>query len=199
MVNEKLITELEMIAHLGAKQASEVLSTFINRKVVISVLDVASESISQIPEKNSNSEELSVGILARVLGDIEGNAVLIFEKNNARKLITLLGGAEQDDTEARFTKIERSMLEETANITISSFMNCMSSHLNKTTYPNAPVLLVDMAGAIFSVMLLENAAVSDEAIIFSTEFTCQDEKLKALFAFLPNPKSLTVIQNSLPI
>lgn len=195
-MDNRLLMELEIVARRGADQASACLSAFLGRNVAVTVNGVSTVDIEQIPEELGGGSALAVGLLSRVVGEICGNAVLLFERSHALNLVKILGG----DSSAAFDgfgALERSMLEETANITISSFMNSMTNHLARRCVPNAPVYLLDMAGAILSVVLMESAAVADTAVVFSTRFACQDESLAALFVFLPSPAALGQIEEGL--
>lgn len=198
MFKIELINELEIVAHRGAETASTSLSSFLNNKVVITITNVEMADIDVIPEKLGNSEDSAIGLLTLVRGEIKGNAALLFTFPDACRLIGILGRKKVNAVdEYEFNEMERSMLEETANITISSFMNCMTSHLGRKCIPNAPIFLKDMAGAILSVMLMESAEVADQAVLFSTTFKCENEDLKALFTFLPSPSSLLTLQEGL--
>jgi chemotaxis protein CheY-P-specific phosphatase CheC len=153
--------------------------------------------LETIPEKLGSSEMLAIGLISRVKGDIQGNAALLFKEEHALRLVQILGSKEEDIPDDGFGDLERSMLEETANITISSFMNSIATHLEKSCIPNAPIYLLDMAGSILAVILMESADVADVALLVSTKFECRNEDLTALFVLLPNPASLHAIEEGL--
>ena len=153
--------------------------------------------IEEVPERLGESDQPAVGLLSRICGDVTGNAALIFNDAGAKRLIQWLGGRVGCTTEPVLDDMQRSMLEETANITISSFMNNVASHLGVRCVPNAPVCLFDMAGAILSVLLLESAEVADRALMFSTVFGSDDHTLEAVLVFLPSPNSLDQLREGL--
>jgi chemotaxis protein CheC len=178
------LSELNIIATFGAENASSSLSAFLKADVKISVDNIEFISIDSVSGKLHFGEELIIALVTRVAGEIEGNAVLTLKKSDAEMLVTVLHQSS-------------SILEETANITISSFMNSITSHLSKSCIPNAPMYLMDMADSILSLILLENAETSDTVIVFSTRFYAQNKNLEAHFLFLPNNNSITKMQDLL--
>ncbi len=197
MLTSHLLSELEIIAHRGAETANISLSTFLNVKLTLSVNSVELSDIAVIPEKTGNSEKIAIGLIVQVNGEIKGNAALLFNVEDAYKLVSLLGNTKIKSINEELNELERSMLEETANITISSFMNSITAHLGQQCIPNAPLFLKDMAGSILSVMLMESAEVSDQAVIFSTKFISEQKDISALFTFLPSPSSLKILGKGL--
>jgi chemotaxis protein CheY-P-specific phosphatase CheC len=195
--SDEMLSELEIVAHRGAETASSSLTTFLGRNVHVQVNGVDMTQIETIPERMGSGEALAVGLLARVAGEISGNAVLLFSRAEALQLVQLLGSPAKDMPIKGFGELERSMLEETANITISSFMNSITFHLARRCVPNAPQYVMDLAGAILSVVLMESAEVADQAVLFTTRFACESEQLQALFVFLPSPASLHALQEGL--
>jgi len=197
MLNAALLSELEIVAHRGAESASNSLSGFLARDISIEVNGVSMAPIETIPEQLGSGQTLALALLARVGGEIEGNAVLMFQREDALQLVRALGSPTSTIPIEGFGELERSMMEETANITISSFMNSITFHLGKKCVPNAPIFMMDMAGAVLSVILMESAEVADQAIVFSTRFTCPTGGMNALFVFLPSPSSLGIMEEVL--
>lgn len=197
MLDELIISELEIVGHRGAENASTALSSFIRQKVTITVTDVKMKSIDIIQEELGQCETLSVALLLRVTGEVEGNSLLIMPEKDAVTLVNFLGSKSTADDHISFDDVEQSMLEETANITVSSFMNGLATHLNKKCIPNAPIYIHDMAGAILSVVVMESAEISDKALVFETYFECQNSNLHALLLFLPNPASFDMLQEGI--
>ncbi|MFW5829787.1 MAG: chemotaxis protein CheC [Planctomycetota bacterium] len=192
-----MLAELGIVASRGAEHASSALSTFIGRSVHVDVGTVNMVAIEQVPERLGAGEVLTVALVTRVAGEITGNAALLFQRPEALQLVRWLGSPATDVPAAGFGELERSMLEETANITISSFMNSITAHLAKRCVPNAPMYLMDLAGAILSVVVMESAAVADTALLFSTRFLCDADQMQALFVFLPSPEALQALREGL--
>ncbi len=197
MLSDMLLSELEIIAHRGAENACDALSIFLGKKVHISRNGVAEESLQSITQHFGEEDMLGVALLSRISGQVSGNAVLMFRREDARRLVLLLGSKVEKVEPLVFTEMERSMLEETGNITISSFMNCMTSHLNRKCLPNAPLYAFDLSGAILADLLIECAECKDDMVVFSTLFSCAEENIQILFVHLPSPDSLKSLAEGL--
>lgn len=197
MLDARAVSEFGILARRGAESAGEALSRFVRRDIHVDVRKVELAPVERIPEQLGSSDRLAVGLLSRVTGDVEGNAALLYDRADALRLVRLLGSRDASLTVEGFGALERSMLEETANIVITSFMNSLTAHLDRRCVPNAPVYLLDLAGAIMSVILMENAALSDHALLLLTAFHCEGEDLGAVFAFLPSASSLDVVREGL--
>jgi len=195
MFNKHTLADLKIIAHLGAEVASASLTTMLNHRVSITIDNVAMTHIELIPEKVGGSDSHCVALVSRVTGDIEGNSSVMFIQHDAELLVELLG--KQKRLLKEFGKLEHSILEETAHIMTSSFMNSITLHLGHPCEPQPPLYIEDLGGAILSNLLMESAEDSDQAILISTNFFCRDEDISANFIFLPNPKSLKVIKEGL--
>lgn len=195
MVTERIIADMKIIAHLGAEVASASLTSMLRHAVSITIDDVTMSHIELIPGKVGESDSHCVALVSRVTGDITGNSAVIFMQHDAEILVEQLG--KQKKTLAEFGKFEHSILEETAHIMISAFMNSITSHLGHPCEPQPPFYVQDLGGAIVSNLLIESAENSDQAILISTNFICRDEDLSATFIFLPSPSSLKVIEGGL--
>ena len=195
MVTDEILSEFEIVAHRGAEAGGSALTTLLGAHVTVLVNDVDRVSIEKIPEIVFDSEVECIGLVSRVLGDIKGNSILLFSEEDAVLLVEALGSGVK--CQADFGELECSMLEETANITISSFMNSMTFHLRHSCIPNAPSYQQDISGAILSLLLMESAYEADKVIMFSTRFFCKSQDIKASFIFLPSPPSLRLIEEGL--
>lgn len=195
MLDDRVMNELDIVARRGGETAGESLSLFLGRKTTIEVNNVSLMSLDQVSSTVGNDEALVVALLCQIDGEISGNSALFFRESDAVKLVKILGSKESRVED--FDAMERSMLEETANISISSFMNCLTSHLSKAAKPSAPQYLHDYAGAIISVILAEAAEFSDKAIVFSTSFHCAGEGMEVYLSFMPDAVAMAAMEEGL--
>ncbi|MBF0120586.1 MAG: chemotaxis protein CheC [Desulfobacterales bacterium] len=197
MFDDLFMSELTILARHGAENASLALSRLMQRKFLITVNEVKTVPIQEVPESLGESDAIAICLFTKVEGDIEGDAILILKENDALNLIEILGGDKNVNIEESIGEMELSMLQETANITISSFMNTFMSYLNKSAIPSSPIYIRDLIGSILSVIIMESAEESDNALLFSTQFECKNKEMEAMFIFLPSPSSLKKLKNGL--
>lgn len=194
---ERLLSELEIVAYRGAENASESLSTLLGQPVTLSVTKLREVNIADFCDIMGTDTELVAGLLTRTEGDIIGNAFLLFSEQAAATLISILGGVAVTPSSEMFGELEQSILEETTNITISSFTNSLASHLNKICIPGPPQYAYDLEGALMSAILMECAAESDEIFLFSSQLVCMGKNIDISLGFLPITESLKLIEEGL--
>jgi len=192
-MSESAIEKLTRISGESADRAGEALSKLLRQPIRMILQGANFEPIEAVPTYLATQPGLSVCLLSRVQGELEGNALLAFSLPAARTWVGLLGGefqASKDDSMPSIGPMEQSMLEETANIALSSFMNGFAQSLGLTAVPTSPIFLLDMAESIGSLVLMECAEVSDQTFLFRVDFRIGDQVLDATLAFLPSPHAL---------
>lgn len=134
-------------------------------------------------------------LASRVKGGLPGNIVVQLAYADAQALVSCLGGDLPAKDQARTVgDMERSMLQETANILFSSLMNSLASYLGMVAVPHAPAVLVDIGTSAWDAMLLESAEEADEAVVVTARLACADAGPRVRMVFIPAPEALAVIR-----
>jgi chemotaxis protein CheC len=140
-------------------------------------------------------EEIVIGVIVRVLGDIPGNILYTLDKKTALNFISRLMGEEQEE----ITEIGSSALCEIGNIISASFMNAISKLTNLVLIPSVPAVALDMMGAILSTTFIEAGQFDEYILDLETHFLQEDQKISGHFYYVPMPGSLERILNSLGV
>jgi chemotaxis protein CheY-P-specific phosphatase CheC len=74
---------------------------------------------------------------------------------------------------AGMTALERSAVEEVANVAVSAVLNRLGDHLGEAIHPQVPVFVHDMAGAILDA-IVSDVAAADETILAARTRFAQD-------------------------
>lgn len=183
---------LQEICNIGMGHAATALSQMISKTIHLSVPLVHLARLSQVPEIIGGAEQVVVGIYMQIFGDAQGNILLIFPRESAQALSSLLTG-EDSPREAGLTEMHASMLKEIGNILAGSYLSTMEQLLKISLLPSVPSLAFDMAGAIVDYILIQLGQDSDTTLVVETEFYAQEEKITGRFFLLPDPKSLELI------
>ncbi|MEK6266319.1 MAG: chemotaxis protein CheC [Clostridium sp.] len=185
---------LQEVGNIGAGNAATSLSQLLNQKV-----DMTVPSVNIIPFDDIFSkigvEEVVIGVIVRVLGDIPGNILYTLDKETALKFISKLMGAEQE----QITEIGSSALCEIGNIISSSFMNAIAKLTNLVLTPSVPAVALDMMGAILSTTFIEAGQFDEYILDLETQFLQENQKISGHFYYIPMPGSLEKILNSLGV
>ena len=185
---------LQEVGNIGAGNAATALSQLLNEKVDMTVPAVKIIPFDDIFSK-IGVEEVVIGVIVRVLGDIPGNILFTLEKEAALKIISKLTGEEQEV----ISELGNSALCEIGNIISSSFMNAIAKLTNLTLMPSVPAVALDMMGAILSTTFIESGQFDEYILDLETQFLQENEKLNGHFYYIPMPGSLEKILNSLGV
>ena len=193
-LNAMQLDVLQEVGNIGAGNAATALSQLLNEKVDMTVPAVKIIPFDDIFSK-IGVEEVVLGVIVRVLGDIPGNILFTLEKEAALKIISKLTGEEQE----LISDLGNSALCEIGNIISSSFMNAIARLTNLTLMPSVPAVALDMMGAILSTTFIESGQFDEYVLDLETQFLQENEKLSGHFYYIPMPGSLEKILNSLGV
>lgn len=185
---------LKEVSNIGVGNAATALSMLLNKKVDMSVPSVNVVKLEDIVEATGENEV--AGTVVRVLGDIAGNILLVFEEDTVKKIIgRLIGSEEGVDSE-----MGQSVLCEIANIISASYMNSIAQLTNLEIAPSVPAVAYDMLGAILTTTFIESNQYDEYILDIETIFLDDtEENIGGHFYYIPMPGSLEKILKSIGI
>lgn len=115
-------------------------------------------------------------------GRLSGHAVLMLPADEARSLARIVLDGLTDSTTgsddgsvsiatAGLTALERSALEEIANVAVSAVLARLGDHLGEVIHPAVPVFVYDMAGAVLDAIVSDAAGVDEMLFAARTRFS----------------------------
>ncbi len=186
---------LKEIGNIGAGNATTALSTMINSKVDMHVPKVDLLNIKELPDMLGGAEEIVVGILITLEGEINGMMMFMMEQMSACRIVDILMGKSSKLED--FTEMEYSALREIGNIIAGAYLSSLSTLTGIKINASIPYMSIDMAGAILSVPAIEFGKVGDKALIIETQFVKDDSDVNGYFILIPTLESYDVILKSL--
>ena len=185
---------LKEVSNIGAGNAATALSMLLNKKIDMSVPSVNVVRLEDVVEATGESEVC--GTVVRVLGDIAGNILLVFEEDTVKKIIGKLIGSETDVN----SEMGQSVLCEIANIISASYMNSIAQLTNLAIAPSVPAVAYDMLGAILTTTFIESNQYDEYILDIETIFLDEtEENIGGHFYYIPMPGSLEKILKSIGI
>lgn len=171
------------------------LSQMMDCKVDMKVPQVKLLEFSEVGEIMGGEEQIMVGVLLGVEGDITGSMMFMVEEESARHLIQKITmGMLEAGTE--FSEMGLSAMKEVGNIITGAYLNSLSTLTNLKIFPTPPALTVDMAGAILSVPAIQFGIFGDKILLIQSQF--YDEiALDGYFILIPDLESYAKILNAL--
>lgn len=189
---------LREIGNIGAGNATTALSQMINSKIDMKVPKVDLLEFKELSEIVGGAENLVVGILFTLEGQIDGMMMFMMDMEASRHLVNLLvGDSYGGSTSDEFTEMELSALNEIGNIIAGAYLSSLSTLTNMLITSSVPYMAIDMAGAILSVPAIEFGKIGDKALLIESEFGDEVKSVNGYFILIPTLKSYSSILTSL--
>lgn len=183
---------LKEIGNVGAGNSATALSQLINRKIDMTVPQIAIMPLGDVPDVVGGPDVMVAGVYLRVFGPAPSSILFLLPRDSAFYLVDMLMGREQGYT-TTLDSMDESALMEIGNILAGAYLNALSHFTKLTLLPSIPALAMDMAGAILSVILIQLGEMGDHALVIETEFTTEKDGVKGHFFLIPDPGSLGTI------
>lgn len=193
-VNSTYLDVLREIGNIGSGNATTALAQMLNRKIDMSVPNVALLGFDHITELIGSEEELMLGILFGIEGDISGMMMFLMKPDSAHLLTDILLCQENHTEE--FSEMELSAINEIGNIISGAYLNSIAALTNLKIITTVPSMTVDMAGAILSVPAIEFGKIGDKVLMIQTQMG-EGECINGYFLLIPDLDSYDKILEAL--
>ena len=196
-VNEKYFDVLKEIGNIGAGNATTAIANMLGLRIDMSVPEVAFLPVEELGSAIGAEDEIIVGIMLGVEGDIDGSMMFLMDMQSAHHVVNMLMMRDPDYSEP-FNEMDLSAIKEVGNIIAGSYLSALSGLTNLTILPSVPFVAVDMAAAILSVPAVQFGIFGDNALMINTEFS-DDLGIKGHFILMPEEDSYEKILTALGV
>lgn len=194
-MNSMQFDVLKEIGNIGAGNATSALAQLLNIKIDMSVPNVALLPFKQVTQSIGTEEDVVVGILITLDGDVNGMMMFLMDLTSAHHLVNLLMGADVNKQD-EFSEIELSALNEVGNIISGAYLSSLSTLTGLSIISSIPSTTIDMAGALLSVPAIEFGKIGDQVLLIQTQFG-ENDLVKGFFLLVPELDSYNKILSSL--
>jgi chemotaxis protein CheC len=186
------LSHFQEISEAGARNAATALSQIIGRPVDLDVPWARPIPLEEVAEIAGGARRVVCALSLRVYGGVRGNLLLLFGDDQVPLLLGLMNGDKAGRSRAAgsLTDLDHSALREVGNILAGAYLNAVSHLLGVSLLPSIPGLAFDMVGAVTDFLLIEQAAVSDTALVLASQVHEAESGLRGEFFFLPDPGTL---------
>ena len=188
---------LKEIGSMGTAHAATALSKMINKKVTMPVPNVSWEEFKNVANFVGGPENVIVGILVSLSGNIQGMMMYLMELESAHVTAEKILGTPPPEDKYQFGEMERSVIEEVGNIMISSYLGSLAGLTNSQIRPSVPYLSIDMANAILSVPASEFGKMADKILLIESKISMDNVDSSGCFVLVPNLHSFYRILRAL--
>lgn len=200
-LDEMQFDVLKEIGNIGAGNATTALSLMLDMKMDMSVPNVALIPFSEIASFIGSEEDIVVGILLELEGEIDGMMMFLFDTKSAHHLVDVLMQKPREENtintdSTEFSEIEMSALNEIGNIVAGSYLTAISSLTNMKIISSVPNMTIDMIGALISVPAIEFGKYGDKMLMIQSQFGELDF-VTGYFLLIPEYDSYDKILSSL--
>lgn len=198
-MEEGQLTSIQMdalreVSNIGTGNAATALSMLLGKKIDMTVPSV--NLIEFVTLLDQVGEDEVAGIVVRVLGDIPGSILIIFEKEVALDIIEMLTGKE----EKHFSDLGSSALCEIGNILSGSYMNAISQFTGLSAIASVPAVSHDMLSAILATTFVESGQYDEYILDIETLFLDENNgNVGAHFYYIPVPGSIEKILETIGV
>lgn len=193
-LNPLQLDALKEVSNIGAGNAATSLSILLGTKIDMSVPNMNLIAFDEL--FNSYKENEVVAVLVKVLEDIEGSILYVFNEEVALNIISKLTLAKEDN----LSEMGLSVIGEIGNIISSSFMNSIADFTGLKVTASVPAVVNDMISAILVSTFIETGQYQEYVLDIETLFIGEEENnIEGHFYFVPSPGSLEKILESLGI
>ncbi len=185
---------LREVSNIGTGNAATALSMLLHQKIDMTVPSVNLIELSTMFDQVG--EEEVAGIVVRVLGDIPGSILIIFEKVVALDIIKILTGKDEN----HFSELGSSALCEIGNILSGSYMNAISKFTGLSAIASVPAVSYDMLNAILATTFVESGQYDEYILDIETLFLNENNgQIGAHFYYIPVPGSIEKILKTIGV
>jgi chemotaxis protein CheC len=195
--------QLKELLNIGVSHASTTLSKMMGKSVTISVPNLGVKSARSLSVTVKDPNEITVAVLLRLSGILEGYVMLFFPYSASVRLLEALSGKKVTDLRA-LDRYDRSVFQEVGNVLTGGMLRGLSQFLHIELMQSVPDVVIDMGGAMFnsiSAAMIDkhNEFLSlDVAICVDAEpgsITCKDgqEAVGSMYLFLGPEAADTIL------
>lgn len=196
---------LREIGNIGQGNAASSLSQMLSQTIDISVPTVKLLDFNESVEYLGGPENVVLGMLVGLKGDINGMMLYVLQKSFANSMLNAVFGKQINDL-TELDEMDISFIQEIGNILAGSYVNAISSLTGLTIDISVPTISIDMAGAILAVPAVEFAQIGnsvlfiDDSFIFGDARTNSDSsEIKSNMILVPELSSLETLFSRLGI
>lgn len=179
---QDLMTE---IGTIGTGHAATAMANMLGKKITINVPQVDLVTFDHVSDFVGGPEQVLACVYLKVLGDLPGTVLVMFDGPAANRLLTNLNIGEKADY-LNLTPLQESALKEIGNILAGSYLSALGDFTNQRIFTSVPNLAVDMADAVFSVPMIALGRMSDYALLIQAKFF-QEQQNTGYILFIPTP------------
>lgn len=176
---------------MGLKAAATDCTTMSLGRMVVSSSEVRHLSPAEVVMSAGGPEVPVVAVYVGFSGSICGHGVLMLPVADAPHLASavldgLTNGVSTSTADGSgLTALQRSAIEELANVAISSVLDRLGDQVGSQIHPTVPVFVFDMAGSVLDAIISDVIATDDLVLAARTTFSRDGRDVTGVLLVVP--------------
>lgn len=187
---------LQEVGNIGSGNAAAALSNLISKNVEIQMSKVEIVDFQQAIDQAGGAERVVAGVLSRMVGNIEGMILLLIDRNFVNVVIGSFLNKKINNL-LELHEVEISALSEVGNIMGGAYISAIGTLTGIDATLEAPVLQVDMIGALMSLPVVEFGEVDDKILYVDKNLRIDGQEMNSNLLMIPAIGSLEKIMKKL--
>lgn len=174
---------LREVGNIATGNAATALSNLLNKYIEIKVPDVNTIPIKDFAEYCGGPEKIVVGTYLEITGELTGEAMFLFPKESAEKLVDLMLGQEPG-TSSMEDEMAISAFKEMTNIVTGGYLNSIGDFISAKLFPSVPLFRIDMLQSLIDFVLVKASNSADNLLTINTKIEVKDIEIEGSFIVL---------------
>ena len=168
--NEQCIESIREMINIGMGNGASVLNMMLNSHIVLQVPDIKFVNGNELlSELSDNRDDKLTAVNMGYTGEISGDVQLIFNRDSAVQLVTVLVG--EDAANDMVEELGAGALVEMGNVVLNGVMGSISNMLEFTLSYSVPDYIEDIAE---NIVMLENNDNDASILMAKTKFEIKE-------------------------
>ncbi len=193
MLDSEKLSIFKEISNIGSGNASNSLAAMLNEMVDIGIPKSDMVNFSSITDEYDSPEEVVVGNVLQLSGDIEGFIMIVMKVEAAFNLLSKITKQVVKYNPNDYDDIRQQLgsMGEICNILCGTYLTAMSEMTGMTINQSIPYFSIDMIMAIMNLPISLYGPVADTALCIETDFFTMDQEVQGKYYFMPELESCT--------
>lgn len=187
---------LQEVGNIGSGNAAAALSNLISKNVEIEMAKVKIVEFQEAIDQAGGAERVVAGVLSRMVGNIEGMILLFIDRNFINTVISSFSDKKVSNL-LELREEEISALSEIGNIMGGAYVSAIGTLTGIEAALEAPILQVDMVGALMSLPVVEFGEIDDKILYIDKQLSIDGQEMNAKLLMIPAIGSLEKIMKNL--
>jgi chemotaxis protein CheC len=189
--------EKDILSEIGTMcigNATTALAQLLGKRIEIELPEVIVIDISQLHTYlRVDPEESVMGVHMQILGGAKGNALIVYPRKDAFKLVDAVIGPVAHDSD-NFTEIGISALKEVGNVVVNSYLSALSAFTGISAFPSTVTLVSGATRTIINLAFMGlRPDECEQTILVNALFKEDKRNVEGNFFIILNAASMQAI------